>query len=213
MYSDKEKIATKLYEIFDNAIVGGVNVDELLTPQQKYDLIMHILKDLPYTNLEMVKLAHDNLELDANTVDPFETLKLSLKLLKEDLVKRDEAYLKLITIFKEVYDNGDKEEYNIESKFKVLIKLLYSTYTNVIFSNVNSELHEGMLEYLSVRLSLIHNDIEEVKETVKEYKEVDTIPLVNNRGKFIVLNKNSKNLVNKIKIKFNIKDLIKHLKQ
>lgn len=54
MYHDKEQLATLLFEGLDDYILENASINELLTPQQKYQLIMRVINILPATDHEKV---------------------------------------------------------------------------------------------------------------------------------------------------------------
>lgn len=219
MYTDKEKLATKLYEILDDTIVGGVSIDEVLTPAQKYDLIIDIINGLPYSNLEKVLILYKEFEKDKKSIIEDDTTILLIITICINILKqynsKDNVYSKLINIFKAVYDNKEEiKDSEIEGLlFKHYLQILSLVYSLFINEKAESIIHEGMLEVLNFELSKLHGNIEEVKETVNKYgNSVETIKLKHN-NLYKVINKNTDIAVNANEKLFNIENLLEKLKK
>lgn len=75
MYHDKEKLATKLYEIMDDLMLTdddkSVSIDKLLNPAQKYSLIMSIINGLPDSDFESVLKFNNKFKLPKETTPIF----------------------------------------------------------------------------------------------------------------------------------------------
>lgn len=219
MYYDKELLATRLYEILDDSIVGGVSIDEVLTPAQKYDLIIDIINGLPYSNLEKVLILYKEFEKDKKSIIEDDTTILLIITICINILKqynsKDNVYSKLINIFKAVYDNKEEiKDYEIKGLlFKHYLQILSLVYSLFINEKAESIIHEGMLEVLDFELSKLHGNIEEVKETVNKYgNSVETVKLKHN-NLYKVINKNTNIAVNANEKLFNIEDLLEKLKK
>lgn len=219
MYADKEKLAVRLYEILENTVVGGVNIDEVLTPSQRYDLVISIINGLPYSNQEIVKIINKEFENPVYNFEDREIGDISLlltsafNLFKSHNVDRDFVYNLVISEFNSVYNQ--ESNYSDEDIIKLFLDNLIVSYNLLEERGLSSIIYEGMLELLNHKLSMLHNNIEEVKDTIKNYtkkEELETIKL-NSNNKFKIVKKITRKVIgnpNNV-IPFNIKDLIKSL--
>lgn len=95
MTEDKQSLATLLYEITDDLILESpdaedVSIDKLLTPQQKYSLIMSILNGLPMDSFERVIDLNAAFKAPVETthiVTEFHNRELRFNLIAEELVE------------------------------------------------------------------------------------------------------------------------------
>jgi len=65
-----ELTATKIFEMLDDLVLGEekpVDLNDLLTPQQKYDLTYAIIKVLPKTDLQQVEKFHEAFKVPKET--------------------------------------------------------------------------------------------------------------------------------------------------
>lgn len=198
MYHDKEKIAARLYEILDDLPVGPegkeVSIDELLTPQQKYSLIMSILNGLPPTNFEMILEFNRTFAVkkeDTHVVKEWQGAGLAFRLIMEEALElgfamglsRGEIYSHFVDL-QEKAESAPKND--ITAVFDALLDLLYVTYRNFYTFNLIDIAYEGMEEVHGSNMSkLVPTSIneEKLKQLVKELRDkgnqVETVDLKN----------------------------------
>lgn len=169
MYVNKQKIATLLYETLDNLILEGeqvnVSIDKLLTPAQKHDLIMTIIKVLPFTDLERVVSFHNAFETPRETtavISNFKSKELRFNLILEEALElgfalgfdKEYIYSTFINLFNKVKE--EEIEMSLTNTFDALLDLIFVTYGAMDIFNLTSVCDEGMEEvYLSNMSKLI----------------------------------------------------------
>lgn len=111
-----ELIATKIFEMMDDLIVGDdkpIELNSLLTPQQKYELTYAIIRVLPRTDLQQVQDFHEAFKVNKETtaiVEHFNYADLRLDLILEEAMELGKAlgfaneilYMKILRIFSKV---------------------------------------------------------------------------------------------------------------
>lgn len=187
MYQDKQLLATRLYEVLDNLILiddkGSVSIDDLLNPQQKYALIMHIINGLPKTDFERA------LEFNNQSEEPKEVTHIvtdfiesqrRFKLILEEIVKLGNAIgyneYSLYMVFISIHANIQKKniEPNLTNVLKILTNLLFVTYGTIDVFNLTPLQYDAMQEvYQSYNSKLIPKNeysLSIVKESVEKLK-------------------------------------------
>lgn len=140
MYHKKEELATLLFEALDDLILGegveAVSIDRLITPNQKYHLIMNIINALPPSNMEMVREFNNKFEVERETttnVLEFQHGKLRFRLLLEEVLELGAAlgmsFGEIYKIYVELQDKVNKSNI-IPSLVEVLDALTDITYVN-----------------------------------------------------------------------------------
>lgn len=157
MYHDKQKLATALYEILDDLILEGevvpVSIDKLLTPKQKYDLIMTIVNKLPNSHLRATLNLFDDLEVEKEStfvVEQFKYAKGGYERLLEYVfsigvalnISPEELYKLYTTYFNRVRNKGIIV--SLASIYKYLINTLISIYALFRTFNLIPIIDEGI---------------------------------------------------------------------
>lgn len=111
-----ELIATKIFEMLDDLVLGDekpIELNDLLTPQQKYELTYAIVNCLPKTDLKQVEDFHEALQVPRETthvVTDFKYSELRLSLILEEAMElgralgfqNDSLYRLILTIYQQV---------------------------------------------------------------------------------------------------------------
>lgn len=206
MYHDKQKLATKLFEIFDNIYVENneeveIALDNILDAKQKYSLIMQIIQNLPRTDLENVQRFHKAFKVpkeNTHIATDFIYKELRFRLILEECLEMAKALGmssdKTYSIFLELHKKV--KEKNIEPGIKevldALMDLLVVVNGTIDVFNLAEVSYEAMEEVTSSNLSkLIKKNLDTLK-VIKETKKKMDIAGVNavvedlNNGYFAV---------------------------
>ena len=197
MYHNKELLAAHLYTTLDDLILtddkGVVSIDNLLSPQQKYDLIMSIINTLPKTDFEMVLDYNNRIEVTKETThivyDMLQSKTLFKSLLEETLTLGSslditvyEQYEIFIGTLEKVTRQHLKPE--LANVFASLVKNIFNSYTALNVLNLTDVVTEGIEEIYTSNLSKI---------IPKSEKDLDII-----KASITQLHNNSKETVTKI---------------
>lgn len=233
MYENKTRLVEHLYKTFENLKVEDdgkeVHIDKLLTPPQKYSLIMQIINDLPKSDFERVielnKLfAFTNEEThivsDFNYDEyHFHNMLAQILLLgKAFNYSNIELYNKMTSIFSEIESLEISK--NLESVLETLNKILIATYTVINVSNLTKSHYESMQETCrsieSILIPFSEEALEIITKSVKEYNnkgiEIYTTDLKN--GYSVIKDRETQSILQPISYsKPNLSPIInKHLK-
>lgn len=185
MYENKTKLVEHLYNTFENLKVEDdgkeVHIDRLLTPAQKYSLIMQIINDLPKSDFESVielnrlfnfpieethivsNFKYDQFQFDA-------ILTQILLLGKAFNYSNIDLYNKITSIFSKL--ESVQVPKDLESVLEHLNKILIATYTTINISNLTKAQHEAMQEICkstkSVLIPFSEDSLEIITKSIKE---------------------------------------------
>lgn len=115
-----ELIATRIFEVLDDLTLGDkepIDLNDLLNPQQKYELTYAIVRSLPKNDLEQVQQFHEAFKVDkenTHNVYDFKYATLRLSLILEEAMElgkalgfsNDDLYRTIISIFSKVKDKN-----------------------------------------------------------------------------------------------------------
>lgn len=93
----EELIATKIFEMLDDLVLGEetpIELNELLTPQQKYELTYAIIRALPKRDLKQVEMFHEAFKVPKETthvVADFKYAELRFALILEETLELGKA--------------------------------------------------------------------------------------------------------------------------
>jgi len=180
MYHNKELLATRLYEVLDDLILtddkGTVSIDKLLNPQQKYDMIMHIMNGLPITDFERVLEFNTKFKVKKETthvVPNFTQRELRYQLILEEVLELGNAfgfthyqlYATYIKVANKV--NSKNIEPNLVNVLDAFIDILFVTYGGLDVCNLTDVSHEAMEEVYNSNMSKLIPDLHLSKDTIK----------------------------------------------
>lgn len=195
MIENKDKFATKLYEILDDLMLSdeksvNVSIDKLLTPQQKYSLIMSIISELPMNNIEMVNSFHNKFKTpreNTHIVTDFKSSILRFNLILEEVLELGQAlgftdnelYTQFVLVYRKVITKTQTS--NIINVLDALTDILFVTYGAIDIFNLTTIQHEAMEEVYTSNMSklipITGNELEVIKDSRKRLKEqgIDTV--------------------------------------
>jgi hypothetical protein len=233
MYENKTKLVEHLYNTFKNLKVEDdgkeVHIDRLLTPPQKYSLIMQIINDLPKSDFESIielntlfnfpiEETHiiSNFKYDQFQFDAILTQVLLLG--KAFNYSNTDLYNKITSIFSNV--EGVKIPKTLESVLEHLNKIIIATYTTINISNLTEAQHEAMQEICkstkSVLIPYSEDDVEIITKSVKELNIQGIEPFTTDlkNGYSVIKDRETQSILQPISyIKPNLSPIInKHLK-
>jgi predicted HAD superfamily Cof-like phosphohydrolase len=201
MYHNKEKLATHLYEVLDDVLLGAnnataVSIDKLLTNDQKYSLIMHIIAKLPATDLERVQDFHSKFMVQKEHLKEHPHLykykDLRFNLLLEEVLELGTALglnkTSMYSAFMKLLDNVPEsitmEDISINKKevLDALIDILFVANGAIDVFNFSDVSYEAMEEVYSSNMTKLINEEDVacegiIKQTVKHYQEKN-IPVI-----------------------------------
>ena len=203
MTEDKQKLATTLYEVLDDLLLEtpekpAVSIDELITPSQKYSLIMSILNGLPKDSLEQVLESNLAFEVPKEDTPIFDNFKYKEKVFIDLLqqvitfglsldIKKD-AYRLMIKEYVKAVDNR-AEEGNISDLANTLgnlTNILVSTYTAFNTFNLLPVQLEALEEVCHSNLSKGITDGRLLTETISDLKGRRVISKKTKKGLIVV---------------------------
>lgn len=232
MYHNNQLMATRLYEILDDLTLvddkGNISIDKLLNPQQKYNLVMNILANLPETEFQTVLKLNKNFETlkeCTHVMQDFSYKEQRFKLMLERTIELGFSLgytnINLYNTFIAIFNDVEKREipHNLETVLEILTDTLFTIYTTIEVFNLTDTIYEAMKEvYTSKMTKLIPNEessIATLKKSVKALRdkgiEVVTLNLKNNN---LMYDRTTGKQLNPVTyIKPNLKTIIyKHLK-
>lgn len=222
MLHDKANIVNKLGLIFDNLeFVDDNNVkihlNKLLTPQQKYQLAMAIIKGLDKDDFECVIDFHDKFKVgkeNTHIVHDFRFSLLRLSLIMEETLElafalgfdRSTIYNIFINILGKVTNKNI--EASLTEVADALTDILFVTYGAIDVFNLKAPQHSLMQEVYSSNMSkLINKDtmgwLTAVQDTVKKYKTENTEVVSEdlNNGYIAIINKETRKILKPVTYK------------
>ena len=204
MYHDKQLLATRLYELLDDAILtddkGTISIDNLLNPQQKYELIMHIMAGLPKSDLERVIEFNNIFKVDkeaTHIIENFKHKELRFELILEETLELGKAlgisdndiYHSFLKLFVKVKAKEIPE--SLTETLDALTDLLFVVYSAIDVFNLTDIQYDAFQEVFYSNMSKLiltnntsDNPLEVVRQSVKALNtkgyDVVTIDLKNN---------------------------------
>jgi predicted HAD superfamily Cof-like phosphohydrolase len=165
---NREKLATRLFEAFDNKYIGRgeeqINLDDIINGGQKYSLIMHILSNIPLSSHEKVKEFSDTFEVTKETsldVTEFTQSELRFRLLLEEVLElgaslnfsKGKIYEIYVELQEKVFKKGIKP--SLIEVFDALIDIAYVMYGAIDAFNLNEIFDDGMEEVHDSNMSKV----------------------------------------------------------
>lgn len=227
----RQNLATKLYEILEGAVLTGdkadVPLDKIITPSQRYSLVMQIIEKLPTTNLEKVEQFNRATKVqkeDTHIVTDFKHRELCLGLLIEEVLElafslgytRESIYNTFIAHINKVAKQKLKPE--LLNVLDAIVNIQFVSEYIIDVFNLNSIIEEAQEEVFKSNMSKlipVNEDTEKILiETVDKLSAIQPITSENLKNGYVVVkNRNTNKILKPITfIKPNLIGIIeKHL--
>lgn len=217
MIHDKTLLANTLSTIISNIEFEDdanlkIHIDKLLTPQQKYQLLLHILNNFPKNDFSFVLDFHDKFKVQKEEEPTFVTMfkfaELRLSLILEEAVElgyaleftKDDIYRLFCKVFNKV--TKQETEKSIVEIADALTDLLFVTYGAFDVFNLTKAQYPLMEEVYKSNMSKListenPNWLEIVKESIIAYKEkgIEVVSENFNNGYIGIINKETKKIL------------------
>lgn len=179
MYHDKTKLVNKLYEILDGLELEGeennINIDKVLTPLQKYNLILIIARKLPTDTHGMIREFNERACIKrevTHVVGDFDYARNYFLNLLIDVVELGFAFgmhrLYMLESFDIITKGLDEEEKGISNAFEALINILFRVEYGIDVFNLTPLRDEGIKKVHESNMTkfIKVDDIKTIKESV-----------------------------------------------
>lgn len=220
MVHDKTLLANTLSTIISNIEFEDDNnvktpIDKLLTPQQKYQLLLNLLNNFPKNDFGFVLDFHDKFnvqkEEEPTFVDMFKFAELRLSLILEEAIElgyaltfdKADIYQLFIKVFNKV--QAQETDKAIVEIGDALTDLLFVTYGAFDVFNLKKAQYPLMEEVYRSNMSKLisvenNNWLTIVTETVASYKEkgIDVVSENLQNGYIAILNKETRKILKPI---------------
>ncbi len=203
MTEDKNAFMNILYKSIDKVKLkdnDGVelSIDNFLTPQQKYQILLTIVADFPKNDVECVLDFHDKFKVekeDTHVVTDFKYSELRFNLILEEVLELGKAlgfsnhrlYDLILSQYQKILVKP--VETSLTEVLDALTNILFVTHGAIDAFNLTPIQHKAMLEvYKSNMSKLVESNVPNVqeilKDTISSYKgkgiEVVSVDLKNN---------------------------------